>query len=124
MSRSGKAAASRRHKGKKPAPSRQASHRSYQQAPSPVRYREIQQALAGKGYLAGETNGSWGSESVEALKRFQREQNLNPTGKLDSVSLIALGLGPKRNLTAHTAPQSDQTRPEDDHRRPQGSERP
>jgi hypothetical protein len=36
---------------------------------------------------------------VEALKRFQTEQkieNLSGKGKLDSLTLIALGLGPKR----------------------------
>ncbi len=80
--------------------------RYYQQAPSPERYKEIQQALASKGYLQGEPTGEWGSESVEALKRFQTDQNLTADGKISSLSLIALGLGPKR-LTAksETAPQ-------------------
>jgi hypothetical protein len=73
--------------------------RSYQQVPSPERYKEIQQALAGKGYLQGEPSGEWGSDSVEALKHFQTDQNLMPDGKISSLSLIALGLGPKR-LTA------------------------
>ncbi len=79
-----------------------ASHtaaRSYQQAPTPDRYREIQQALASKGYLHGEPNGEWGADSADALKRFQADQNLMPDGKINSLSLIALGLGPKR-LTA------------------------
>lgn len=73
--------------------------RSYQQAPSPERYKEIQQALASKGYLQGEPTGEWGPDSVDALKRFQTDQNLMPDGKVSSLSLIALGLGPKR-LTA------------------------
>jgi hypothetical protein len=73
--------------------------RSFQQAPSPERYKEIQQALASKGYLQGEPTGEWGPDSVDALKRFQTEQNLMPDGKINSLSLIALGLGPKR-LTA------------------------
>ena len=34
-------------------------------------------------------------DPVDALKRFQSEQSLEPTGKIDSLSLIALGLGPK-----------------------------
>ena len=58
---------------------------------------EIQQALASKGYLQGETNGVWGTSSIEALKRFQQDQNLEPTGKITSLSLIALGLGPRRD---------------------------
>lgn len=73
--------------------------RSYQQAPTPERYKEIQQALVSKGYLQGEPTGQWGPDSVDALKRFQTTQNLTPDGKINSLSLIALGLGPKR-LTA------------------------
>jgi Putative peptidoglycan binding domain len=80
--------------------------RSYQQAPSPERYKEIQQALASKGYLQGEPTGEWGPDSVDALKHFQTDQSLMPDGKINSLSLIALGLGPKR-LTAKSdsAPQ-------------------
>jgi len=78
--------------------------RSYQQAPTPERYKAIQEALVAKGYLQGEPNGVWGSESVEALKRFQTDQNLTPDGKLSALSLVALGLGPKR-LTAQSGQQ-------------------
>jgi hypothetical protein len=74
-----------------------------QQAPTPERYKQIEQALAEKGYFPGNPEGKWGPESVDALKRFQQGQNLSPTGKLDSLSLIALGLGPKR--TAQAKPQ-------------------
>jgi peptidoglycan hydrolase-like protein with peptidoglycan-binding domain len=84
-------------------PKKRKSPRSYQQAPTPERYTEIQQALAGKGYFQGERNGKWGPDSTEALKRFQAEQNLTPDGKLNSLSLIALGLGPRR-LSAESTP--------------------
>jgi peptidoglycan hydrolase-like protein with peptidoglycan-binding domain len=77
--------------------------RSYQQAPTPDRYKEIQQALASKGYYKGEPNGTWGEDSADALKRFQADQSLMPDGKINSLSLIALGLGPKR-LTAKSDP--------------------
>jgi peptidoglycan hydrolase-like protein with peptidoglycan-binding domain len=80
--------------------------RSYQQAPSPDRYKEIQQALASKGFYQGEPTGEWGPDSVDALKRFQTAQSLTPDGRIGSLSLIALGLGPKR-LTA----KSDSTPP-------------
>jgi murein L,D-transpeptidase YcbB/YkuD len=73
--------------------------RSRQQTPSPERFKEIQQSLASKGYLHGDPTGEWGPDSVDALKRFQTDQNLMPDGKIGSLSLIALGLGPKR-LTA------------------------
>jgi hypothetical protein len=41
-------------------------------------------------------NGVWDPQSADALRHFQRDQNLEPTGKLNSLSLIALGLGAKR----------------------------
>jgi hypothetical protein len=79
-----------------------------QQNPTPDRLNEIQQALSTRGYLPSSPSGSWDAASVEALKRFQEEQNLPPTGKITSLSLIALGLGPKRNplSSANAAPPS------------------
>jgi len=69
-------------------------------APAPERYKEIQDALVAKGYLRLEdANGSWSPASTEALKKFQGEQNLDSSGKINSLSLIALGLGPKRDAT-------------------------
>lgn len=78
--------------------------RAKQLAPTKDRYQQIQQALAGKGYFSGEPNGTWGPDSVESLKRFQADQNLTPDGKLGSLSLIALGLGPKRLSAQSAAP--------------------
>ena len=66
-----------------------------QTAPTPDRYKEIQGALAQKGYLHGEATGVWNQDSADALRRFQQDQNLQVSGKLDSLSIIALGLGPK-----------------------------
>ena len=73
---------------------------NWQSRPTTERYREIQQALADKGFFKGEVNGTWSADSVDALKNFQRAQNLDPDGKLGSLSLIALGLGPKRITAA------------------------
>lgn len=67
-----------------------------QTSPTTERYMEIQGALAAKGYYSGEATGLWDAESVQALKRFQQDQGLKPDGKLGALSLIALGLGPKR----------------------------
>ncbi len=86
----------------KAAPPPVASHRS-QSAPTPDRYREIQQALAERGYLKSEPDGVWSTESAEALKLFQADHDLSPTGKLSSLSLIQLGLGPKHDYTATAA---------------------
>ena len=62
--------------------------------PTPDRYQEIQQALVQKGYLQGPPTGQWGDASVAALRKFQQDQHLEANGKIDSLSLIALGLGP------------------------------
>ena len=71
--------------------------RNRQMHPTPQRYKEIQEALVAKGYLpSGAANGNWDDSSVDALKRFQADQNLESSGKINSLSLIALGLGPKR----------------------------
>ena len=69
--------------------------RNRQTSPSPDRYREIQGALAAKGFLQPEdATGTWNQASSDALKKFQAEQNLESSGKINSLSLIALGLGP------------------------------
>lgn len=68
-----------------------------QNEPSPDRVLEIQRALAERGYAVTPT-GKWGPESVAALKQFQEDHdinNLSGRGKLDPLTLIALGLGPK-----------------------------
>lgn len=83
---------------RKSAPVKPVTWRTRQLAPSADRYKEIQEALAARGYLSAEqSNGAWNDASIDALKRFQMDQNLDPTGKLNSLSLIALGLGPKHD---------------------------
>lgn len=82
----------------KPAP-------SYQLHPDPERYQQIQQALTDRGYFKGPVNGEWGDDSVEALKKFQGDQKLDTDGKINALSLIGLGLGPKHDGTSgHDAP--------------------
>ena len=94
-----KTASSKKTVGKKTASKKAVpSWRSTQRTPTPERYKEIQQALASKGYLdPAVPSGVWDTPSVTALKKFQQEQNLEPSGKIDSLSLIALGLGPRRD---------------------------
>jgi peptidoglycan hydrolase-like protein with peptidoglycan-binding domain len=76
-----------------------AIRRTNQLHPTSERYKEIQQALAAKGYFSGPVDGNWGQDSVDALKRFQHDQNLTEDGKIGSLSLIALGLGPKHDAS-------------------------
>jgi hypothetical protein len=100
------ASGSKKAAAKKTKPGTQAAsyRRSAQQQPTRERYTEIQQAMLDKGYFAGPVDGEWGPSSVDALKRFQHDQSLTEDGKIGSVSLIALGLGPKRETAPPPPP--------------------
>jgi hypothetical protein len=67
-----------------------------QQRPTSERYKEIETALHERGYLTESPTGQWSSSSIDALRRFQADEDLPVTGHLDSLSLIRLGLGPQR----------------------------
>jgi Putative peptidoglycan binding domain len=82
---------------------------SFQTVPTPERYQEIQSALASHGFYKGEANGTWGPDSVEALKAFQTSQNLPNDGKISSLSLIGLGLGPAHSYPGGTVPAPTQS---------------
>ncbi|MCW5964985.1 MAG: peptidoglycan-binding protein [Bryobacterales bacterium] len=71
--------------------------------PSAERLLEIQTALSKAGYLQAEPSGKWDDNSIAAMKRFQAEHSIPASGKINSLSLIALGLGPERG----PAPGSD-----------------
>jgi peptidoglycan hydrolase-like protein with peptidoglycan-binding domain len=58
--------------------------------------------LVKAGYDPGPTDGVWGAKSVAALQAYQRDHGLEPTGKIDALSLIRLGLGPQHD----TQPQA------------------
>ncbi len=92
-------------RGRKPVPAKRVSWRNRQTSPTPDRYREIQGALAAKGFLQPEdATGTWNQTSSDALKKFQTEQNLESSGKINSLSLIALGLGPHHDAAPPPKP--------------------
>jgi peptidoglycan hydrolase-like protein with peptidoglycan-binding domain len=62
-------------------------------APTTDRIKEIQGALAASDSYKGEPSGKWDDQSVAAMKHFQQVNGLNPSGKLDALSLQKLGLG-------------------------------
>jgi len=94
-----KTSASKR--GKKGATASKTTWRNRQLAPSPDRYKQIQDALVAKGFLKpDDATGQWGQNSADALKKFQAAQNIESNGKINSLSLIALGLGPRRETPA------------------------
>lgn len=54
---------------------------------------QAQQALLNNGYHLGEPDGRAGSATTAAVKKFQTDRHLPVTGKLDSITLSALGIG-------------------------------
>jgi Putative peptidoglycan binding domain len=88
-------------------PTRQVASRPYvpprPSAPSSDRYREIQESLISKGYMQGPASGVWDQNSTEAMRKFQTEQKMEPTGKISAKALITLGLGPKDETVPPTA---------------------
>src|SRR5215467_8867921 len=73
--------------GKKGPAKKGVTWRNRQLAPTPQRYHEIQDALVAKGYLKSEdATGAWNQNSIDALKKFQSEQHLEPSGKINSLS--------------------------------------
>lgn len=79
--------------GKSKHPKKRAKRERGQKTPTPERISEIQQALAKDGSFAGTPNGKWDAATVEAMRKFQAGHGLNPTGKLDALTLQKLGLG-------------------------------
>jgi hypothetical protein len=101
----GAQSASSTHKHKKSS-HKHTRREPFQKAPTPDRISEIQSSLARGGYYQGATNGKWDSNTVGALQKFQSDNNLNPSGKLDASSLQKLGLGSSTaGLNAPTPPQ-------------------
>jgi murein L,D-transpeptidase YcbB/YkuD len=82
-----------------------------QAAPTPERINEIQEALAKKGVFSGTPTGQWDDSTVEAMKKFQSSNGLNPSGKLDALTLQKLGLGSETaGLAAPTPPPNSSNR--------------
>jgi len=61
-----------------------------QKAPTSDRIREIQDALNREGALDGKPTGKWDATTIEAMKKFQENHGLSPTGKIDAVTLRSL----------------------------------
>ena len=110
--RKGAATRSASSRGKKTPGKRGVTWRNRQMSPTPDRYRQIQGALASKGFLKPEdATGTWNQTSADAMKKFQTEQNLDSTGKINSLSLIALGLGPHRDAAPPPPPPKTPPQP-------------
>lgn len=53
---------------------------------------KAQKKLDQEGYNAGRADGKWGSKTADAVKSFQKKNNLPVTGKLDKQTLADLGI--------------------------------
>jgi photosystem II stability/assembly factor-like uncharacterized protein len=54
---------------------------------------QAQQTLTDAGYHLGDLDGKMGTATTVALKKFQTDRHLPVTGKLDAITLAALGIG-------------------------------
>src|SRR5262249_42364879 len=76
-----------------------------QQAPTNDRVIEIQSALAKQGSFTGTADGKWDDDTIAAMRKFQAARGLNPTGRLDALTLQKLGLGSQTaGMAAPTPP--------------------
>jgi len=78
---------------KKKSKKRRSRREPTQKAPTPDRIKEIQSALARGGYYQGEPNGKWDLNTATAMQKFQSGNGLEPSGKINALSLQKLGLG-------------------------------
>jgi murein L,D-transpeptidase YcbB/YkuD len=74
-----------------------------QAAPTSDRISEIQAALVKAGAYSGDPSGKWDDSSISAMKKFQQENGLEPSGKLDALTLQKLGLG--SDIAGRAAPR-------------------
>ena len=64
-----------------------------QKTPTPDRIKEIQLALSREGAYSGEPTGKWDNATIEAMKKYQGDNGITPTGKIDALTINKLGLG-------------------------------
>ena len=63
-----------------------------------------QEALVAAGYHLGEPDGKAGPTTTAAVKKFQGDRHLPVTGKLDAITLAALGVGKSSGGATEAAP--------------------
>jgi peptidoglycan hydrolase-like protein with peptidoglycan-binding domain len=68
---------------------------------------EMQKALRAQGHDPGEIDGRIGPQTVSAIKAYQRQQGLEPTGYPDEATLTKLGESTTAANTTATAPVNE-----------------
>lgn len=90
------AAGEEQHSGAQSGQGAQGSTRqsaSQQQKQSPELVKQVQQKLSENGQDVGQPDGKMGPKTQAALKEYQKEQGIEPTGQLDQKTLAALKIG-------------------------------
>jgi peptidoglycan hydrolase-like protein with peptidoglycan-binding domain len=87
------------------APNQPVSHRISARAA----VAEVQRQLMSRGYYRGRVDGRPGRQTAFALRAFQFQSGLPPTGRLDTTTLNALGLSNENLAYLEPAPRSYQT---------------
>ena len=64
----------------------------------------MERMLQLEGFDPGLRDNKFTAKTADALKQFQAEQHIDSSGKINSLSLIALGLGPKHDPAAVKPP--------------------
>lgn len=59
----------------------------------PATLRQIQNTLHQEGYTIGQADGMWGPKTQQAIRKFQQDKGLAPTGNIDLAMINQLGLG-------------------------------
>ena len=90
---------------KKKTPAKKTAKRATPQrrsGPAPLKdsILRAQEALNAAGYHLGEPDGKPGRATTAALKKFQGDRHLPVTGKLDAITLAALGIGKEAGPTS------------------------
>ena len=90
-----------------PAPTNTAYAAVYQQGSRGTTVKTIQQKLKNWGYYKGSVDGIFGAKTKEAVKYFQRKNNLTVDGIVGAQTLKALGISGGSSSTNTTGNYSD-----------------
>jgi N-acetylmuramoyl-L-alanine amidase len=90
-----------------PAPTNTAYAAVYQQGSKGTTVKTIQQKLKNWGYYKGSVDGIFGAKTKEAVKYFQRKNNLTVDGIVGAQTLKALGISSGSSSTNTTGNYSD-----------------
>ncbi len=73
--------------------------------------RRVQQTLAQRGFKADPADGQMHAATQQALRQFQKSENLEDTGRLNDRTLAALGIEPESASSGAPRPAIAQTSP-------------